>query len=255
MTELEKTSGLQLGICAIVEGTTRLEYRSAEAIPMCSTFKAIAAGALLDKHAQDEAFWSQLINIDAATLVNYSPVTSKYAGQQMTLSAICDAALRFSDNSAGNLLLAQLGGPQGVTDFAVAKGFRATRLDRTETELNNAVPGDPRDTSTPADLAGLYASLLVGDGLDTLGQTMLRGWMLRNTTSAQRMRTGLPAGAELADKTGAGDYGVVNGVGTVFQRGKTPITLAVMTRSDQAASTGKPELIGKITASVIAALA
>lgn len=253
MTALEQAAGVQLGVCAIAGGT-RLEYRSRETIPMCSTFKAIAVAALLGKHAKDDVYWTRQITVDPAKLVNYSPITSQFAGKEMTISAICDAALRFSDNTAGNLLLEQLGGPAAVTAFAAGMGFNATRLDRIETELNSAVPGDPRDTSTPADLASLFHAVLVGDGLDTIGQAMLRGWMLRNTTSTQRMRAGLPAGAELADKTGSGSYGVVNGVGVIFQKGKEPVALAVMTRTEQQDSSGKPELMAQVTQTVLAAL-
>lgn len=254
MNGLEKSAGVTLSVCAFVDGGPRLEYRSAEAIPLCSTFKVIAVAALLDKHSRNESYWAQNINIDAAKLVNYSPITSPFVGKQMTVSALCDAALRFSDNTAGNLLLEQLGGPSAVTAFATSQGFNATRLDRTETDLNSAIPGDPRDTSTSADLAGLCHSFLLGDGLDTTGQTMLRGWMLRNTTSTQRMRAGLPTGAELADKTGSGDYGVINGAGVIFQRGKKPISLAIMTRTDQQDSPGKPELMAQVTESVVAVL-
>lgn len=254
MSELEKRAGVQLGVCAISQGAPRLEYRSKEAIPMCSTFKVIAVAGLLDKHARDESYWAQKVTVDPVKLVTYSPITSQFAGKEMTISAICDAALRFSDNTAGNLILELLGGPAAVTAFAASKGFSATRLDRTETELNEAVPGDPRDTSTPADLAGLFELFLVGKGLDVIGQTMLRAWMLRNTTSAQRMRTGLPEGAELADKTGSGSYGVVNGVGVVFRHAKPPVSLAVMTRTDQQGSPGKPKLIAQVTQSVLATL-
>ena len=80
----------------------------------------------------------------------------------MTLDELCQAALQVSDNTAGNLLLKTIGGPSAITAFARSIGDPSSRLDRWETELNSAVPGDARDTSTPEALGGGYRDLLVG---------------------------------------------------------------------------------------------
>ncbi|MEK8226395.1 serine hydrolase [Oerskovia sp. M15] len=137
---------------------------------------------------------------------------------------LADAALRFSDNTAGNLLLQEIGGPTALTAFAASLGATSTRLDRIEPELNEATPGDERDTSTPDDIAQLYGSLLLDRGAGALTSARLGDWMLRNTTSGKRIRAGLDGDHELADKTGAGSYGVVNDAGSCGGPARNPDT-------------------------------
>ena len=50
----------------------------------------------------------------------------------MTLGALCAVAIEQSDNTAGNLLLAAIGGPPGLTNFARNFDDDMTRLDRIE---------------------------------------------------------------------------------------------------------------------------
>lgn len=235
MAELEKEAGVALSVCAFSEGGPRLDYRADEPFAMCSTFKTILVAALIDKYAHDEGYWETEVPVDPAKLLKYAPIAEKFAGRSMTITQLCDATARYSDNTTANLLIDQLGGTSAVTAFAASKGFPNTRLDRIEPEMSEAKPGDDRDTSTTKDLAGIYNSLLLGDGLDLTGQAMLRSWMLRNTTSAQKMRAAIPKDAELADKTGSGGYGAMNDVGVIFRKGKPPVTLAILSRGVNAA--------------------
>src|SRR5438067_7147263 len=80
----------------------------------------------------------------------------------MTLGALCAAAIEQSDNTAGNLLLDTIGGPVGWTNFARSIGDEMTRLDRKEPELNSAILGDGRDTTTPAAMCADMQKLPVG---------------------------------------------------------------------------------------------
>ncbi len=66
----------------------------------------------------------------------------------MSLKEISEAAVRYSDNTAGNLLPHQLGGPKGFEKSLKQIGDHVTKADRFETDLNSAIPGDRRDTST-----------------------------------------------------------------------------------------------------------
>ncbi len=115
-------------------------------------------------------------------------------GMTMTLAEMCQAALQQSDNAAANLLLRVLGGPPAITAFARSIGDEESRLDRWETELNSAVPGDLRDTTTPLALGIGFRNLLTGDVLSPAGRRQLEDWMRANQTSS--MRAGLPAGVD-----------------------------------------------------------
>ncbi len=162
----------------------------------------------------------------AKDLVTYSPVTEKHTADGMTLAELCDAAITLSDNTAGNLLLAALGGPAGITAFARTLGDTVTRLDRIETELNEARPGDPRDTTTPAAMTANLRALLLGDALSAASRAQLTAWLVANKTGDTRLRAGLPAGWRVGDKTGAGANGTNNDVGVFWPPGRAPIVVS-----------------------------
>ncbi len=163
-------------------------------------------------------------------LVSYSPVTEKNLATGMTVAALCAAAIQYSDNTAANLLIRLIGDPAAVTAYARSIGDASFRLDRLETELNEAVPGDERDTTTPAAMmADTLRRVTLGDGLDPSGRAQLVTWMLGNTTGETRIRAGVPAGWRVADKTGSGDYGTANDVAVLYSPSRQPVVLTVYT--------------------------
>ncbi|SDT28608.1 class A beta-lactamase [Jiangella sp. DSM 45060] len=230
--ELERAHDVTLGVSATNLATgARLAHRSGDRFPILSVFKSIAAAAVL--RDLDESRLEHRVWYPPADIVLNSAITAEHVDTGMTVAELCDAAIRFSDNAAGNLLLRELGGPRGLTAFARSIGDDATRLDRWEIELNSAEPGDVRDTSTPAALARTLAGLLVGDLLRPRDRRRLRDWMLANTTSGPRFRDALPDGWRLADKTGAGDYGTNNDAGVAWNPAGQPIVIVAMSRRDE----------------------
>ncbi|TDD66736.1 class A beta-lactamase [Jiangella aurantiaca] len=227
--ELERAHDVTLGVSARNLATGAwLAHRAGGRFPILSVFKSIAAAAVLrdlDETRLDHRVWYPPADI----LLN-SAVTAEHLDTGMTVAELCDAAIRYSDNAAGNLLLREIGGPRGLTAFARSIGDGATRLDRWEIELNSAEPGDERDTSTPAALARTFAGLLTGDLLRPADRRRLLNWMLANTTSGTRFRAGLPDGWRLADKTGAGDYGTNNDAGVAWNPAGEPIVIVAMSR-------------------------
>ena len=218
---------------------------------MCSTFKGYAAARVLQMTQDGQLTLDQKVFVDPAGLVPNSPRTVPRAGGEMTLDELCRAAVQVSDNTAGNLLLKTIGGPQAITAFARSIGDPSSRLDRWETELNSAVPGDARDTSTPEALGGGYRDLLVGDALAPPQRQQLEDWMRSNETSS--MRGALPPGWTSADKTGSGDYGSTNDVGVAYGPAGRRVLLAMMTRSqvnDPKAQNLRP-FIGELTTLLI----
>jgi len=214
---------------------------------MCSTFKGYAVARVLQMSERGELRLDDAVRIDRADIVSNSPVTEPAVGRTLTLAELCQGALQRSDNTAANLLLRTIGGPPAITAFARSIGDDKTRLDRWETVLNSAVPGDPRDTSTPHALGGGYRSLLIGDALAPASRGQLETWMRGTTTSS--MRAGLPPGWTTADKTGSGDYGSTNDVGIAYGPGGRRVMLSIMTRSrtdDPKAENLRP-LIGELT--------
>ena len=230
--ELERAHGVTMGLRATnLETGARIGHRPDERFAILSVFKTFLAAAVLDD--ADEKRLRHRVWYPPADLVVNSPVTAEHVDTGITVAELCDAALRYSDNTAANLLLREIGGPRGLTAYARSIGDEVTRLDRWEPELNAAVPGDERDTTSAAAVARSFANLLVGRALRPGDRHRLTDWMLANTTSGTRFRAGLPADWRLADKTGAGDYGTNNDAGVAWNPAGEPIVIVALTRRDR----------------------
>jgi beta-lactamase class A len=252
---LEQAHNALIGLFAVnLDSGRTLTHRAQDPFAMCSTFKTYAAARVLQMVENGELSLDRKVFVEPGAVVANSPVTGPQAGGEMTLAQLCPAMLQLSDNTAANLLLEVIGGPRAITAFARSIGDDRSRLDRWETELNSAVPGDPRDTSTPEALAGGYRNLLAGDALGVSQRRQLEDWMRANQTSS--MRAGLPQGWTSADKTGSGDYGSTNDVGVAYGPQGQRVLLAMMTRSraDDPKTENLRPLIGELTAVVVPAL-
>lgn len=253
LAALEQRFATRLGVYAVATGDGReLAHRPDERFAHCSTFKVLAAGAILDRFPVEHL--DVRVPIAAADVVAYSPVSGARVGVGMTIREAADAALRYSDNTAGNLLLKQVDGPAGVTAFVRSLGDGVTRLDRWETELNTAIPGDERDTSTPRALATDYRELVLGTRLDAAKRELLRGWLLTNTTGDQRIRAGVPQGWQVGDKTGTGDHGSANDVAIIWPPHGPPLVLAVLSGADEPDAKPDNALFVEVARIVTAAL-
>lgn len=252
LDELERRHDAFVGLFAtdVTSGRT-LAHREDDRFAMCSTFKAYAVARVLQRAERGELNLQQAVFIDPGALLPNSPVTAPQAGKAMPLAQLCAAALQYSDNAAANLLLRAIGGPPAITAFARSIGDDRTRLDRWETDLNTAIPGDPWDTSTPRSLSLGIQNLLTGTVLGEAERRRLDDWMRCNATST--MRAGLPPGWTTADKTGTGDYASTNDVGVAYGPGGRRVLLSVMTRSQSPNRDADPlrPLIAEVTTSVL----
>ncbi|MEV6760454.1 class A beta-lactamase [Streptomyces sp. NPDC051105] len=236
---LEREHGARLGVFAWDTGSgARVRHRCGELFPMCSVFKTLAVSAVL--RDLDEDVLGEVVHYDAGDVEKSggAPITGKpeNLAAGMTIAELCGAAISYSDNTAANLLLEQLGGPVAVTRLCRSIGDRVTRLDRWEPELNSAEPGRITDTTTPLAIGTSYARLVVGSALDGTDRRRLTGWLLANTTGGERIRAGLPADWTVGDKTGTGSYGTANDVAIAWPPGRAPVVVAVLsTRTDPAA--------------------
>lgn len=241
---LERAAGGRLGVCAIdTANGRRAQHRADERFPFCSTFKAMLAAAVLARSVERPALLQQRVTYRQDDLVRYSPVTERHVGTGMTVAGLCAAAVQYSDNSAANLLLKLIGGPSAVTAYARAIGDDTFRLDRWETELNTALPGDLRDTTTPAAMAASLRVLALGEALPAAQRAQWIEWLRGNKVGDKRIRAGVPAGWRVGDKTGTGDYGTTNDVGVVWPPSRAPIVLAVYYTQTRADAQAKDDVI------------
>ncbi|TVX78554.1 class A beta-lactamase [Peribacillus simplex] len=251
--KLEDKFDAKLGIFALDTGTNQtVTYHPDERFAYTSTHKALAVGALLQQKTIEDL--NQRITYTSEDLVNYNPITEKHVDTGMTLKELSDASLRYSDNTAGNLILKQLGGPTGFKKALEEIGDKVTNPERFEPDLNEVNPGETHDTSTPRALATSLQAFTLRGALPTDKRELLIDWMKRNTTGDALIRAGVPKGWEVADKTGAGSYGTRNDIAIIWPPKGDPIVLAVLSMRDKKDADYNDKLIAEATKEVIKAL-
>ena len=250
---LESTFDARLGVYAIDTGTGReIAYRADERFAYASTFKALAAAAVLQR--TEPAELDRVVTYTAGDLITYSPVTELHVADGMRLRDVVEAAVRFSDNTAGNLMLDELDGPAGFTAELAAMGDTVTNAVRWEAGLNDGVPGDPRDTTSPRAFATDLREFTLGDALPAADRAQLIEWMTGNATGANLIRAGVPADWAVADKSGSGGYGVRNNIAVVWPPGSAPMVIAVLSTRDSPDATRDDALIAQAASVVVNSL-
>ncbi|MCZ8495061.1 class A beta-lactamase [Priestia megaterium] len=225
--KLEDKYDANLGVFALDTGTNKtVTYHSDERFAYASTHKALAVGALLQQKSIEDL--NERIFYTRDDLVNYNPITEKHVDTGMTLRELADASLRYSDNTAGNLILQQLGGPDGFKEALENIGDDVTLPERFEPDLNEVNPGETHDTSTPRALASSLQTYVLGGALPEDKRALLTDWMKRNTTGDALIRAGVPKSWEVADKTGAGSYATRNDIAILWPPKGDPIVLAIL---------------------------
>ena len=228
---IEKRTGARIGLAALDTGSgKRLDYRSEERFPMCSTFKFLAAAAVLKRVDEKQDRLDRFVRYEAKDILEYAPVAKEHLKDGgMPLGALCAAAIEQSDNTAGNLLLDTIGGPVGLTTFARSVGDEMTRLDRKEPELNSAIPGDERDTTTPVAMCSDMQRLVLGNTLSESSRHQLEDWLQHNETGSLMIRAGVPKTWTVGDKTGRCGNGATNDVAIIRPPGRAPVVIALYT--------------------------
>ncbi|MGX1777798.1 class A beta-lactamase [Nocardia brasiliensis] len=254
--ELERKFDARLGVYALdtASGVT-IEHRADERFAFCSTFKGLAAAAMLQRNPLSHL--DTVVRYTDADLTKNAAITPRHVATGMTIRDLCDAAVRYSDGTAGNLLLRDIGGPAELTAYLRGLGDPVTRMDRIEPAITEATPGDPRDTSSPRALGTDYQRIVLGDALPEDKRAFLRDLLERNATGAGalRVRAGVPQGWKVADKTGTGDYGTLNDIAIVWPPDRAPLVIALMSSKATAAAEYDQALLAEAAAYVASRLA
>ncbi|UIJ46152.1 class A beta-lactamase [Sphingomonas cannabina] len=249
---IERRTGGRLGLAVLdTHSGRRFAHRGDERFALCSTFKFLLSGAVLHAADSGRLKMSRTLTVRRADILGNSPVTERNVGRAMTLAELCHATMTTSDNAAANLLLPVIGGPAGLTRFVRALGDEVTRIDRYEPILNEAISGDPRDTTSPLAMLHSLRALTLGRVLTPASRRTLTGWMLASRTGATRLRAGVPRGWRVADKTGTGQRGSNNDIGLLLPNGRPPILVT----SYLSGSTASSDALAATHAAVARAIA
>ncbi len=247
INNVEKTLNAHVGVSVYDTATQkRWNHNGDERVPLMSTFKTLACAKLLSDVAEDKITLDHPVLVEKASMLTWSPVLEEQVGQSISLEQACAATMRMSDNTAANIILKNTGGPQALTQFLRDLGDPATRLDRFETELNEASPGDPRDTTTPNAITTTLNTLLFGKALSPDAQAQLMQWMKDNQVADNLLRSILPTGWQIADRSGAGGYGSRGITAVVWPEKRAAIIVSIYISQTDASFEQRNEAIVQI---------
>jgi len=233
LRDYERGSGGRVGLYAenVVTGA-RISWRADERFAMCSSFKASLAACVLrrvDRRTDDLAVMVPFGPADIGDM--WAPVaTANLAKGALSVAEMCRAAVEVSDNACANLLLARIGGPTAMTAFWRDIGDTVSRLDHNEPLLNRSPPGDPRDTTTPAAMAGNFRRLVLGNVLSAESRGRLTDWLVGCQTGGNRLRAGLPGTWKIGDKTGNNGKDAAGDIAVAWPRPDAPVVVCAYTQ-------------------------
>lgn len=252
-SELERRFGARLGVFAIdTETGHTVTHRADERFAHASTFKALLAAVLLRRLS--DADLRRVVKYTEADLLEYAPITSRHVATGMSIEDLLAATVQYSDNTAANLLLDEVDGPRGLQRELRMIEDSTTNVNRNEPTLNEAVPGDDRDTSTPRALGTDLSKFVLGDVLSGSRRQKLADLLIGNTTGDPYIRAGVPAGWKVGDKTGSGGYGTRNDIAVVWPPTGRPLVIAVQSDRGVPNAPSADTLIAEATKVIVATL-
>ncbi len=226
-----------------------------ESFPMASTYKVPIAVRILSMIDGGELGLYDLIEIEEDDVYVTASAISDLLddpGLQISVHNLLELMLQISDNIATDVLMRTAGGSQAVTGRMREAGIEGIRVDRPTWALianwlgagevsednrigpddyerllraprtdesvdanNVAFNTDPRDSSTPSAMSALLQKIWNLEVLSEEGSALLIDIMYRCQTGEARLKGVLPAGTEVAHKTGTigqttNDVGIID---------------------------------------------
>lgn len=229
-------------------------HREHERFLMASVFKSILCGYVLHSADAGTLLLDEPLTVDEADILDCAPVAEKHLGGTLSIGELCFATVDMSDNTAANLLIDRVGGPRAVTAFLRSIGDEVTRLDRMEPELNLFVPGDPRDTTSPAAMATTWQALLLDNVLTPASRGQLAEWMRHGGVTGTLIKTSAPPDWIIMDKSGGGRDFTCNLVAMVVPPDRAPFTVAIFLSDTPEDWSTRNDAVAEISAAVVEVL-
>jgi beta-lactamase class A len=225
IAKLADGSNGRIGVAAVDLSTGhQLSILGNQRFPMASTSKIAIAATYLE--GVDKGRWTLTSEWPLMIPERSKPFSSEAApvkqGKDLSASELLELMLTRSSNSAADALLAAVGGPKAVDDWARRAGlthFNLTRdiatLVRDDGEYDPATYVDPRDSSTPDDMVKLLTGIYDGKWLSPTSRDLLIGIMQRCRTGTRRIPALMPDDVLVAHKTGSlhntsSDVGIIS---------------------------------------------
>jgi len=236
--------GMVVGVSVLhLESGRAASHRGGDRFQMASVFKLPVAIAVLDAAEKGKLRLDREVEILEKDRMEVGPIYDEWKpGMRVTVARMVDVMLVDSDNTAADVLVAQLGGPSAVEKALVAKGVSGVKVSLDEKGLGAAMKKDldaiergAQNGTSPDAMAGLLVRLFRGELLSKASTDRILDSMRRCATSGRRFRAGFPKGAEVFDKTGTMRLSS-NDVGIVTLPDGTHVVLAVFARGGRDAA-------------------
>lgn len=245
ITQQEQKLKADIGVALLAaDGNILFEYQGNRAFPLNSTHKAFVCGIALDLTENNALSLTKKLPITPKDIVNYSPITQHKTA--MNLTALCSAAVSYSDNTAANLIVKQIGGVKAVSDYFKRQGLTQTRLDRLEPDMNRDNLKKGLDLTTPIEAAQLLHQFIFGALLNDTSKMQLTQWMLDDQVANDLLRSTLPQGWKIADKTGAGSDGARSIISVFWKPDGSAYLLSIYLTNTQATMAQRNQAIAEI---------
>jgi beta-lactamase class A len=251
---LSETSGGTMGVAVVhLETGVGISIRGNERFPMASTYKVPVAVTLLQQVDKGTKKLSDRVEVTEEDLVTSEGIAEhfQYSGIVLSLHNLLEPMLIVSDNTATDVLMENVGGPEhitkrmkdmGIKDIQVSrntaalirdfvgmpqppvgqkrsllkelKAFTPEEIDKMAKKVNTEFSKDPQDTATPDAMAALLKKIWDGSILSNKSTALIKDIMLRCATGKNRLKGILPIGTPVAHKTGT-IGGTTNNVGVM----------------------------------------
>jgi beta-lactamase class A len=239
--------GWQVGVSILDDNGNKIESINGDKrFPLDSTVKALACANALAKVDDKSLKLDDSVLINENEIVINSPITERYVNKKITLKQACEATMTYSDNTAANIVISLVGGPQELTNFMRSINDNITRSDRYEPDLTINPENDLRDTTTPNAMSNSIRKLLTGNILSEKSKKQLTEWMMGNKVSDALLRAELPKGWFIADRSGASDYGIRGITSMVWSEKQSPLFISVYIRKINTSLEERSEKIAEI---------
>jgi beta-lactamase class A len=241
--------GVEAGDSAQVNGGAHL--------PMQSVYKFPLALAVLHQAELGRLQLDQEVLLRPADLLpnTWSPLRERYpAGNaRVPLREILRYTVAESDNNGCDVLLRLLGGPAAVQAYVRSLGLTDIHITATEEQMHRRDEVQYTNWATPAAMCRLFAEFGRGRYLAPASRAVLWQMLADSPSGPRRLRAGVPAGTEVAHKTGtsgtnaAGLAAATNDAGLLTLPGGQHVAVVVFVTNATASEAARESLIAEVS--------
>jgi beta-lactamase class A len=260
MERVVAVSGGLAGACAQhLESGRRACFNGASHFPMASTVKVAIAIEMLSRADSGKLKLDRMVELQPGDQHPGSGVLTYWfqaPGVALSVRNLLELMMVISDNSATDILLRLVGGPDAVNARLRALGVDGVRVDRSTQQLIleehadvRAFDQDIRDTATPLGMTQLLVKLWRREALKPESTALLLEIMRRCETGPDRLKGLLPTGTDVAHKTGTLQNSA-NDVGIVSLPDGTHVAIAVFVKASDKTEAEKELGIAEVSRAV-----